>query len=214
MVWRLKKALTGSGALGDIGAHILDMSRFLIGEITELAATMETFIKERPIAEDADGISGARESTGKTDTVDVDDAAIYLTRFENGALGTFEATRFATGCKNRHNWEIYGSKGALRWDLENLNELWYYNREEDGDEQGFKRILVTNDTHPYYGAWWPPGHIIGYEHLFVHEIYNFLMAVAEDKEPSPNFDDGVACQRILETVEKAAASKKWEKVVK
>jgi len=212
MVWRLKKKLTGSGALGDIGAHIIDMSRFLVGEITQLSAMTETFIKERPVAETMDGISGRRKATAKRDKVDVDDAAVFLARFDNGALGSFEATRFATGCKNRHHWEIYGSKGALRWDLENLNVLWFYDREAADREQGFRRILATEPSHPYYAAWWPPGHIIGYEHLFVHEIYNFLTAVAKGKKASPDFEDGVRCQAVLDAVERSAKSKRWEKV--
>jgi len=214
MVWRLKKKLTGSGALGDIGAHIIDMSRYLVGEITELSAATETFIKQRPIAESMDGISskGRQKKGKKMGRVDVDDAAIFLTRFKNGALGTFEATRFATGCKNRHNWEIYGSKGALRWNLENLNVLWYYNREDPEGEHGFREILATEPTHPYYGAWWPPGHIIGYEHLFVHEIRNFLESLAKRRKASPDFQDGLVCQGVLETVEKSAKSRKWEKV--
>jgi predicted dehydrogenase len=213
MVWRLKKKLTGSGALGDIGAHIIDMSRFLIGEIKELTATTETFIKQRPISESMDGISGKRQAKGKKmGVVDVDDAAIFLARFSNGALGTFEATRFATGCKNRHHWEIYGSKGALRWDLENLNVLWYYNMEDPDHVHGFRRILATDGVHPYYAAWWPPGHIIGYEHLFVHEVYNFLMALAKRREASPNFKDGVVCQAVLDAVERSAKSKRWVKV--
>lgn len=215
MVWRLKKKLTGSGALGDIGAHITDMARFLIGDFDQVTATMETFIKKRPVTEDMTGISrakGAKKAARKMDTVDVDDAAIFLARFKNGALGTFEATRFATGCKNRHNWEIYGSKGSLRWDFEKMNELQYYNNDDPANVHGFREIMATDPSHPYVGAWWPAGHIIGYEHTFVHEIYNFLSTLDKKKINYPDFADGVACQVVLDAVEESSASGRWVKI--
>jgi predicted dehydrogenase len=191
------------------------MARYLVGEIDSISAATETFIKERPISQDVSGIVGARQTESKKGKVDVDDAAIFLARFKDGALGTFEATRFAPGCKNRHTFELYGSKGSLRWDLERMNILEYYNNEAPDHLKGFEQILATEPSHPYYAAWWPPGHNIGYEHLFVHEMFNFFQAIAgKTKKASPDFDDGVACQAVLATVEKAAKSKKWEKVLR
>lgn len=215
LVWRLEKDKAGSGALGDIGAHAVDMSRFLCGEIESLSATQETFIEKRPIEDDDTGITRAKsgkKKKSKMGKVTVDDASIFLARFENGALGTFEATRFSTGCKNRFNWEIYGEKGGLRWNLEHMNELWYYNNEDPDGLHGFREILATDGSHPYMHAWWPPAHIIGYEHTFVHEFYNFFSTLNKKKINYPDFRDGMAVQAVLATVEKAAQSKRWETV--
>jgi predicted dehydrogenase len=200
LVWRLRKEAAGSGALGDIASHSLDLARFLVGEITEVTGALETFIKERPLP----------ENPRKKGKVTVDDASAAVVRFKNGALGTIEATRFATGRKNYNRFEINGSKGSVAFNLERLNELDVYLSEDDGAVQGFHNVMVTDGQHhPYVGHWWPPGHIIGYEHTFVHTVYDLLEAVAKNKVPTPNFEDGVQNQKVLDAMEKAATSKKW-----
>jgi predicted dehydrogenase len=215
MVWRLKKKHTGSGALGDIGAHIVDLCHYLVGEVCEVCATMQTFIKKRPVSQFDTGISGKSEEkrTGKMDTVDVDDAAIFLGRIKGAdTLATFEATRFATGRRNYNSIEIYGSEGSVLWNQEDMNFFQYFNRKDPGHVQGFRRVHATDPGHPYTKAWWPSGHIIGYEHLFVHEVYDFLANLGSKQAPYSTFEDAVKCQRVLAAVEKATASKRWEPV--
>ena len=210
LVWRLIKQKAGSGAHGDLNEHLIDMARFLVGEITEVCGLMKTFITERPLPSAAVGLAGkAARGKGK---VTVDDAALFLAKFANGAVGTFEATRFAPGRRNYHVWEVNGSKGSLRWNLERLNELEYFDRTAPVQTQGFTTILATDASHPYFGAWWPAGHIIGYEHTFTHTILNFLTALAKKRPASPNFADGVASQAVLEAVEKSAKAGRWVKV--
>ncbi|MFP6664003.1 MAG: Gfo/Idh/MocA family oxidoreductase [Deltaproteobacteria bacterium] len=198
-VWRLEKARAGSGALGDIASHSLDLARHLVGEITEVSAHLETFIDERPL-EDGSG-------RGK---VDVDDAALMLLRFEGGAIGTVEASRFATGRKNHNRFEINGSRGSLVFDLERMNELEFY--EEAGPESGFRTILATDATHPYLEGWWPAGHILGYEHTFTNTVLDFIEAVVAGRLPTPNFHDGVKNLRVLEAIERSSASRRWESI--
>lgn len=214
LVWRLQKKLTGSGALGDIGAHIIDMCHNLVGQVGEVCAATETFIKERPLA-DGGGITkkSGGKATKKKGRVDVDDAVIVLGRIKgSNTLATFEATRFATGRRNHNTIEINGSKGSVLWNQEDMNVFHFYNRSDPDHVQGFRRIHATDPGHPYIDAWWPSGHIIGYEHLFVHEFYDFLTSLNRKKVTYPTFDDGLACQKVLAAVEKAAKSKKWEKV--
>ena len=199
-VWRLEKAKAGSGALGDLVSHSVDLARYLVGEITEVAGLLKTFIAERPVEK------GSRIMA----PVDVDDAALSLVKFENGAVGTIEGTRFATGRKNHNRFEINGSKGSLVFDLERMNELELY--VEEGPNSGFRKILVTDAAHPYVSGWWPPGHIIGYEHTFTHTVLDLLKAIDEQKIPSPNFEDGVRNQRVLDGLERASASQQWERV--
>ncbi|SER67285.1 Predicted dehydrogenase [Gracilibacillus ureilyticus] len=211
LVWRLKKEVSGSGALGDIGAHSLDLARFLIGEFSEVTATMETFIKQRPIGEMTGGLS-AKGDSSKMGEVTVDDAVAVIARFENGALGTFEATRFAGGNRNKNKFEINGKKGSIRWDMENMNNLEVYFADDAEGEQGFRLINCTEETHPYAGAYWPAGHIIGYEHTFIHLIDEFLRGIAGDYQPAPNFEDGVKNQILLEAIEKSAEERRWIKL--
>jgi len=200
LVWRLRKETAGSGALGDIASHSLDLARFLVGEITEVTGALETFIKERPLP----------DNPKKKGKVTVDDASASVVRFANGALGTIEASRFATGRKNYNRFEINGSKGSIAFNLERLNELEVFLTGDDPAVQGFHEVMVTDGQHhPYVGHWWPPGHIIGYEHTFVHTVYDLLEAVAKDKVPTPNFADGVQNQKVLDAMEKAAATKRW-----
>lgn len=213
--WRLKKDTAGSGALGDIGAHITDLTHYLVGDIGEVAAAMETFIEERPLADASATIAAktGHKKTGKKGKVDVDDAAVYIARFTKGkTLGTFEATRFAPGRRNHNKIEIYGSKGSVFWNQEDMHEFHYYNMSDAPDRQGFRKVFATDPAHPYMSAWWPSAHNIGYEHLFVHEVYEFINQLNAKKVTYPTFEDGVKCQRVLTAVEKAAKSRKWEKV--
>ncbi|WP_231710814.1 Gfo/Idh/MocA family protein [Gracilibacillus suaedae] len=208
LVWRLKKEVSGSGALGDIGAHSIDLARFLIGEFAEVTGIMKTFIKQRPVGEMTGGLN-AKGDANEMGEVTVDDATAFLARFENGALGTFEATRFAGGNRNKNKFEINGEKGSIRWDMENMNNLEVYFADDEEGTQGFRLINCTEEVHPYVGAYWPPGHIIGYEHTFIHLIDEFLRGIAEDYQPVPNFDDGVKNQIVLEAVEQSAETKSW-----
>jgi predicted dehydrogenase len=198
-VWRLEKARAGSGSLGDIASHSLDLARYLVGEIREVCGLLETFVKERPLP----------DSSGRG-PVDVDDAALALLRFENGAIGSVEGSRFAPGRKNHNRFEINGSLGSLAFDLERMNELELYL--EEGPDSGFRTVLATDADHPYVEAWWPPGHILGYEHTFVHTALDLLRAIDEQKLPTPSFEDGVRNQRVLEAIERANASRRWEAV--
>jgi predicted dehydrogenase len=202
LLWRLQKHLAGSGALGDLASHSVDLARFLVGEIAEVAGATETFIKRRPLPGNAK----------KSGAVTVDDAAIALVRFANGALGSVEASRMAPGRRNWNRFEINGSEGSLAFDLERLNELEVFFRDDDKAEQGFRRILVTEPEHPYVKAWWPPGHIIGWEHTFVHTVFDLLTAIDKGKMPSPSFEDGVRNQAVLHAIERAATSRRWVKV--
>jgi len=202
LVWRLEKDKAGSGALGDIGAHSIDLARFLVGEIAEVSGHLETFVHERPLP-------GNRRRRGR---VTVDDAAMALVRFDNGAIGTIEATRFARGRKNRNSFEINGSTGSIAFDLERMNELEVYFESDPAGVRGFRRILVTESDHPFVKAWWPPGHIIGYEHTFTHTFHDLLEAMAAGRVPSPNFDDGLRNQMVMAAIEKAAATRRWVKV--
>jgi predicted dehydrogenase len=201
--WRLDRSKAGAGTLGDIGSHVIDLARFLVGEIAEVTGALETFIKERPLPED-------RASKAP---VTVDDAAAAVVRFANGALGTIEATRYATGRKNHNRFEINGSLGSVAFDLERMNELELYLSSDPPAIRGFHRILATDpEHHPYIKAWWPPGHIIGWEHTFTHTIYDFLEAIAAGTPVSPGFEDGVVNQRVMDAIERAAGARTWVKV--
>ncbi|HET7615419.1 MAG TPA: Gfo/Idh/MocA family oxidoreductase [Bacillales bacterium] len=213
LVWRLRKEVTGSGALGDIGAHIIDLARFLIGEFSEISSTMETFIKERPLGEMSGGLNAEAEGDSKGE-VNVDDAAAFLARFESGALGVFEATRFAAGNRNGNRFEINGEKGSVRWDLENMNNLEVYFTDDEPGQQGFRTVHCTEEEHPYAGAYWPAGHIIGYEHTFINLINELLKGIEDGRSPSPNFEDGLRNQIVLDAVERSASERKWVEVRK
>nr|WP_067619747.1 Gfo/Idh/MocA family oxidoreductase [Alicyclobacillus acidiphilus] len=208
LVWRLRKEVTGSGALGDIGAHILDLARFLVGEITELTATMETFIKTRPLGEMSGGLE-ARVDGSQTGTVDVDDATAILAHFDNGALGVFEATRFAGGNRNGNRFEINGERGSIRWDLENMNLLHVYLEDDEAGLQGFRTINCTETVHPFADRYWPAGHIIGYEHTFMNLFASYFESIVEGKPFQPDFDEGVRNERVLEAVETSAQKREW-----
>lgn len=211
IVWRLKKEIAGYGAIGDLGSHLIDIARYLVGEFAEVIGMDETFIKERPLSKSITGLDATvkEEKIGK---VTVDDATLFLARFENGALGSFEATKFAPGRKNYNYFEINGSKGSIVFNLERMNELQFYSLNDPKEISGFRRIMVTEPTHPYLSAWWPPGHIIGYEHTFIHEIYDLFEAIANDTPITPNFYDGVKCQEVLDAVELSIKEKRWVKI--
>jgi predicted dehydrogenase len=211
LVWRLDKKTAGSGALGDIGSHAIDFAQHLNGPIESVTGQMTTFIKQRPRVGTGAGAWGAKGAKGKG-KVTVDDEANFLVRFENTSLGVFESSRFCGGRRNYNTFQIYGSKGSLAFNLERMNELEFYDATTKQADQGFKTLMVTESVHPYVGAWWPPGHIIGYEHTFVHAVHAFLVALEKDRLPDPNFRDGVRNQAVLEAVERSAKSGRWESV--
>jgi len=202
LVWRLQNTIAGSGAHGDINAHIIDLGRFLIGEFSEVCGRMETFIKERPLP-------GAKRKKGR---VTVDDAVVTLGKFKNGTLACLEASRFALGRKNHIQVEINGSKGSLVFDFEDMNRLKYFNNADPDDRRGYRDIIVTEGVHPYVGAWWPGGHIIGYEHTFVHTFFDFIQAVVKGKPVQPTFADGLQNQIVMEAIEKSSRQRRWVKV--
>lgn len=213
LVWRLRKEIAGSGVHGDLSAHIIDLARFLVGEFDSVTGVLHTFIKERPLDTSGEGAWGAAaEGNRQMGEVDVDDAAMFLARFAGGALGSFEATRFAAGNRNGNRWEINGSKGSIRWDLENMNNLQVYLGSDAPGEQGFRTINCTEAQHPYAAHWWPPAHIIGYEHTFVHLVSELMGGIATGRSPAPNFDDGVRNQAVLEAVSASSETGAWVKV--
>lgn len=216
LVWRLQKKIAGSGAHGDLNAHLVDMARYLVGEFDEVIGISETFIKERPVLKEKEeletGLGEFKEKSEEKGIVDVDDATIFLVRFKNGAIGSFEATRFAPGRKNYQRFEINGSKGSIVFNLERLNELEYYSREDEPGLQGFRTIIATDPNHPYAANWWPAGHIIGYGEGFVNMVADIFNSIAKGENPSPNFYDGVKCQEVLEAVDESIRTGKWVKV--
>lgn len=208
LMWRLQKELAGSGSLGDIGAHAIDMVQFMTGQrLAAVSGTLDTIIKQRPLPADIatgevaslSGVAGS--GTGE---VTVDDVALFLGRLESGALGTFEATRFATGRKNGLTVEISGSDGAIFFDLEDMNSLGIYDRNAPSDQQGFTKVFVTEAEHPYIKPWWPAGHMLGYEHGFSHQVVDFVTAIADGTQPTPSFADGLNIQRVLDAVERSS----------
>jgi predicted dehydrogenase len=212
LVWRLQKEIAGSGSHGDLGAHLIDLAHFLVGEMTEVVGMSETFIKERPLPSSMTGLSAQGSKEGPRGPVTVDDATLFMSRFANGALGSFEATRFAPGHRCTNSFEINGSKGSVKFDFERMNELQVYFTDDAADVQGFRRVLATDPAHAYAHAWWPPGHTIGYEHTFIHEVVELMEAFRENRQPVPNFVDGVKCQEVLEAVDKSIAEKRWVKL--
>lgn len=200
MGWRLQKEFAGSGALGDIGAHITDLAHMLIGPINSVTGMLKTAVPSRPLESDP----------GAVGNVTVDDWAGFMATFENGATGMFEASRLATGRKNRNSFEINGSKGSIAFNLERLNELEVYLDDDAPELRGFRTILVTEGSHPYVNRWWPAGHIIGWEHTHVHQVHDLLVGIKYGINPSPDFVDGYRCQAVLDAVERSAASGRWE----
>jgi predicted dehydrogenase len=198
LTWRLRKESAGSGALGDLGAHVIDLAQYLTGEpLTAVSGTTTTFVTERPVRG-----SAAYEPRG---AVTVDDAAAFIARL-GAALGTFEVTRFAAGRKNALRIELNGERGSLAFDLERLNELEFHDHAGDSLTSGFRRILVTEPGHQYLSGWWPPGHVLGWDVTFSHEISDLVTAIATGSNPQPSFADGLHVQRVLDAVQRSAAS--------
>lgn len=207
LTWRLQKDRAGSGSLGDIGAHAIDLAEFITGlSLETVSGVLDTVVRERPLLGEGVGLSGTASS--ERGVVTVDDIALFAGRFSGGdgyrALGSFEATRFATGRKNGFTIEVSGALGALAFNLERQNELEFYDATDPAGEQGFRTILVTDPVHPYAGSWWPTGHMLGYEHGFSHQVVDFVAAVAEGTAPRPSFADGLHVQRVLDAVERSA----------
>lgn len=215
MRWKLRKEISGSGVLGDILVHLIDLARFLVGEFDEVCGLMETFVKERP----ASAVPAARPNAPAKNPpsrvkVGVDDATLAIGRFATGAAANLEATRYATGRKNQLALEVSGSKGSLAFDLEDLNCLKYFDAANTPDRQGFRNILVLQPggVHPYVGHWWKAGHALGYEHTFVHAVADFLNACIDGKPAAPTFEDGCKNQRVLQAIEESARNRKWVKI--
>lgn len=209
LVWRLQKEIAGSGSHGDLGAHLIDLAHYLIGGMKEVIGMSETFVKERPMPSSMTGLSAKGSKDAPKGPVTVDDATLFLTRFDNGALGSFEATRFAPGHRCTNSFEINGSLGSVKFDFERMNELEVYFTGDAQDVQGFRRVIATDPAHAYMDAWWPPGHTIGYGQTFTHEVLELMQALEADRQPVPNFTDGVRCQAVLEAVDRSIEQRRW-----
>ncbi|WP_231182689.1 Gfo/Idh/MocA family oxidoreductase [Haladaptatus sp. DYF46] len=204
--WRNDEELAGSGALGDLGAHTIDLARFLVGDVERVSGHLRTFVDERPV--EGESPDGGETAGHETKPVTVDDAYSAQAELDGDVMATFEASRFANGHKNDHAIEIHGSEGSLKFSLERLNELEVLR----GDDRGYETVLVTDESDPYVDHWWPPGHVIGWEHTFVHENYEFLSAVENGGEYHPNFADGLEVQKTLDAIERSDESGEWVEV--
>ncbi len=209
MVWRLNKDICGSGSLGDLGAHVIDMAHFLVGSIKTVTGMSKTFVKKRPIVESMTGLSGKAADDAPMADVTVDDVTSFCCEFDCGAMGTFEATRFAQGNKNAMSFEINGSKGSLKFNIERINELLFFDATAPEGQQGFAVIQATEGIHPYLGNWWPAGHVLGYEHTFVHEMHEFVCAIVDDTTASPGFDAGVSVAQVMDAVDLSIERRAW-----
>ncbi len=223
LVWRLQKNLAGSGTLGDLGTHTIDLARFLVGDIQSVMGTTKTHITERPIPDESNRTEGLSKLPSSEDSkkerkmgkVDVDDGFIALVKFQSGAFGSVEASRFCAGRKNFHRIEIHGMEGSISFNLERLNELDFYSRRDGEAKAGFRTISVTEPVHPYYKNWWPPGHVLGWEHAMVNEMYHYFTALANDRPIEPfgaTFYDGVMADRVTDAILKSNSSGRWEAV--
>ena len=208
LVWRLQKEIAGSGTHGDLNAHIIDLGRYLVGEIDEVSGMLHTFIKQRPLAGEVDGGLGAK-AADKMGEVTVDDASIFMAKFKNGALGTFEASRFCVGRKNYNRIEVNGSNGSVVFNLERMNELEYYSKEDADGEQGFRLIQTTDGAHKWAGQYWPVAHIIGYGETFINLVADAFTNMANGVAIDPGFRDGYENQRVLDAVERSSETKSW-----
>jgi predicted dehydrogenase len=209
MVWRLNKDICGSGSLGDLGAHVIDLAHYLVGSIRTVTGMNKTFVKKRPVAEGMQGLSGKASANAPMADVTVDDVTSFCCEFDCGAMGTFEATRFAQGNKNALSFEINGSKGSVRFYLERLNELQFFDATAATGQQGFAVIQATEGVHSYAANWWPVGHVLGYEHTFVHEMVEFTTAIAQGGKAEPGFEAGVAVAQVLDAVDLSIERKAW-----
>lgn len=208
-VWRLDKKVCGSGSLGDLGAHVIDAARYLVGEFAFVTGAQATFVRERPVVARMEGLSASVDKDAPREIVDVDDATGFVCTFENGAMGVFEATRFAQGHKNDMRIEVNGERGSIQFEFERMNELKYFSASDEPGEQGWRLIQVTEDIHPYGDIWWPTGHVIGFAETFCHELFAFIQCVAGGGECAPSFEDGVKCAQVMEAVELSAQRRAW-----
>ena len=216
VTWQLDKKTAGAGPHADLNSHIVDLARYLVGELDTVVGMEETFIKRRPKASVGETLNTMLTADGKIETeyadVTVDDTTAFLARFKNGAVGTFEASRFAGGRKNHERIEINGSRGTIVFNFERMNELEYWSGEDDLEVQGFRTILATEGCHPYISAWWPAGHIIGYENTFVNQFADFFKCIRDNSKAEPNFYDGWKNTQVLDAVAKSVRTLTWEKV--
>jgi predicted dehydrogenase len=211
LTWQLRKEAAGAGPHNDLNSHSVDLAHYLVGEIKSVSCLTASFVKERPLpSQDATAFTAGSGRAVTRGAVTVEDASLMMVEFANAAVGSFEATRFAQGRKNRNIFEIYGSDGALTFDLERMNELEFFSRKDQQNAQGFRTILATESAHPFIKNWWPPGHIIGYEHAFTHGVVDFVSSIANGTPIAPNFRDGVNCVRVLEAGLKSAATGRKE----
>lgn len=213
-VWRVDRERAGSGALGDIGAHVVDLAQFVTGQsLLGVSAMTETFVAERPVPSALHGLGGTVTADSAMRPVTVDDAAAFLGRLSGGGMAVFEATRFAWGRRNQIRLEVNGSSGSLAFDLEDMNALSFFDADEPAETAGFRRIDVTQPGHPYGGSWWPAGHALGYEHAFTHQVVDLVRGIAAHEHPAPTFADGLQVQRVLAAVERSAADEsRWTRV--
>ena len=211
-VWRLDKKVCGSGSLGDLGAHVIDAARYLIGDIAVVAGMSKTFVKERPAVTKMSGLTATAAEDAPREAIEVDDATSFVCEFACGAMGVFEATRFAQGHKNDMSLEVNGELGSIKFSFERMNELHFFSASDASGEQGWRMIQVSEGVHPYWSHWWPTGHVIGFPETFCHELYEFVQSIAQDRPCVPDFADGVACAQIMEAVELSAERRAWVRV--
>lgn len=214
LTWHLRTEMAGAGPQNDLNSHSVDLARYLLGEVSLVSAMLKTFITERPLPGENAGTfnSGSSMTSSEKGKVTVEDAAFMITTFENGVLGSFESSRFANGRKNYNAFEIYGSKGSIAFNVEKMNELQYFNQNEPPAMQGFRSIPIAHPTHPYMSAWWPAGHIIGYEHTFIHAVKDFLDALSQESSITPNLYDGMKVMQVLEAGIRSSETGKHVKV--
>ncbi|MBO0983707.1 Gfo/Idh/MocA family protein [Rathayibacter sp. SD072] len=206
LTWRLDRSKAGSGTLGDIAAHSIDTAQWLTRQsIDSVSAVLRTFVTERPVLATQSGLGGRADADAERGPVTVDDAVAFTANLSGGALGVFEATRLALGRRNANRIEINGERGSIAFDFERMNELEFFDGTDPDDAQGFRRIQVTDPSHPYVGHWWPTGHGLGYEHVFTHQVVDLVTAIAEGRAPTPSFADALQVQRVLDAVEQSAA---------
>ncbi len=209
MVWRLNKDICGSGSLGDLGAHVIDLAHYLVGGIKTVTGMNKTFITKRKAAASMSGISGTAAADAPLCDVTVDDATLFCCEFDCGAMGVFEATRFAQGNRNAMSFEINAERGSIRFELERLNELQFYDAAAQPGRQGFTLIQCTEGEHPYVENWWPAGHVLGYENTFANQFYGFVQAIAQRRDASPGFDAGVAVAQVMDAVDLSIQQRAW-----
>ncbi|RXZ79119.1 gfo/Idh/MocA family oxidoreductase [Paenibacillaceae bacterium] len=213
--WKLDKKIAGSGPHGDLNAHLIDLARYLVGEVDEVVGMDKTFTTKRPrfqVNEELTSNLTAKGDAQQMEDVTVDDTTAFLAKFKGGAVGTFEASRVAGGRKNHERIEINGSKGSLVFNFEAMNELEFWSNEDDLRVQGFRKILVTEGVHPYINAWWPPGHLIGYENTFVNQFADFFRAIETGQKLYPNFHDGWLNNKVLDAVSRSVETRTWQSV--